>query len=119
MANKFTNIYLSYLPGVLVCLVISLVATFISEHYSGPQLLYALFIGLSFHFLMTHGQIKKGVDFCARTLLRCGVALLGARITFVQVSDLGWSTALLVLTAMACTIAIGVFLAHIFGRSSS
>ena len=102
-----------------MCLVISLVATFISEHYSGPQLLYALFIGLSFHFLMTHGQIKKGVDFCARTLLRCGVALLGARITFVQVSDLGWSTALLVLTAMACTIAIGVFLAHIFGRSSS
>lgn len=119
MANKFTNIYLSYLPGVLVCLVISLVATFISEHYSGPQLLYALFIGLSFHFLMTHRQIKKGVDFCARTLLRCGVALLGARITFVQVSDLGWSTALLVLTAMACTIAIGLFLAHIFGRSSS
>jgi len=119
MVSNFLGICILYLPGIMVCLVISLAATFISEHYSGPQLLYALFIGLSFHFLMSHGQIKKGVDFCARTLLRCGVALLGARITFVQVSDLGWSTAIVVVVAMGLTIAIGLFLARFYGKSSS
>ena len=27
----------SHFPGVLVCMVIALAATFISEHYGGPQ----------------------------------------------------------------------------------
>jgi len=119
MITKIAHACRSYLPGIMVCVVISLAATFLSEHYSGPQLLYALFIGLSFHFLISHSQIKKGVDFCGRTLLRCGVALLGARITFSQVNDLGWSTAIVVLAAMGLTIAIGLFLARFFDRSSS
>jgi uncharacterized membrane protein YadS len=40
-------------------------------------LLYALLIGLSFHFIHGNPQAKLGVDFCARTVLRIGVALLG------------------------------------------
>ena len=72
-------------PGLLVCSVIALAATFLSEHYGGPQLLYALLIGLSFHFLLKNPQVKPGVDFCGRTVLRIGVALLGARITLTQV----------------------------------
>ncbi len=39
------------LPGVLCCATIAAVAQFLSEHYSGPQMLFALLLGLAFHFL--------------------------------------------------------------------
>lgn len=105
------------LPGVMVCGVIALSASFLAEHYGGPQLLYALLIGLSFHFLHSHPQVKPGIDFCGRTLLRVGVALLGARITLDQVAQLGWETALVVAGALAATVALGVWLARTLGLS--
>jgi uncharacterized integral membrane protein (TIGR00698 family) len=101
-----------YLPGIMVCVVIALAATFLSEHFGGPQLLYALLIGLAFHFLITHTQMKKGVDFCGRTVLRCGVALLGARITFGQIQHLGAGTAVVVALGLAGTIGFGLLLAR-------
>lgn len=108
-----------HLPGAMVCVVIALAATFLSEHYGGPQLLYALLIGLAFHFLITHPQIKTGIDFCGRTLLRLGVALLGARITFEQISHLGVATGVLIALALACTIGFGMLLARWLGRPAS
>ena len=102
----------SHFPGVLVCLVIALAATFVSEHYGGPQLLYALLIGLAFHFLNGHSRVVTGINFCGRTVLRLGVALLGARITFAQVAELGVQTAVLLVLAVLLTIALGVVLAR-------
>jgi uncharacterized integral membrane protein (TIGR00698 family) len=103
-------------PGTLVCLVIALASTFVSEHYGGPQLIYALLIGLSFHFLSSNPQIKVGVDFCGRTLLRVGVALLGARITLEQVAHLGWRTAAVITLAVFLTVGFGVLLARALKR---
>jgi uncharacterized integral membrane protein (TIGR00698 family) len=105
------------LPGVLVCSVIALASSFLSEHYGGPLLLYALLIGLSFHFIHGNPQAKLGVDFCARTVLRIGVALLGARITIEQVGRLGVEVGLIVLSALVLTIVMGVWWAHRLGRS--
>lgn len=103
-------------PGVLLCTMIALAATFLAEHYGGPQLLYALLIGLSFHFMMKNAQVKPGVDFCGRTVLRLGVALLGARITLSQVLELGLGSALLVILAVGLTVVFGVILAHWLDR---
>ena len=109
----------AHLPGLLVCAVVSLAATFLSVHYGGPQLLYALLMGLSLHFLIKNPQIKPGVDFCGRSLLRLGVALLGARITLGQVGQLGLGTAALIISAVVLTIGCGVALAKLLGRSQS
>ena len=67
----------SIAPGLMICLTIALAATFLSEHYGGPQFLYALLFGMSLNFLTQSDS--------ARTVLRLGVALLGARITLAQV----------------------------------
>lgn len=104
------------LPGVLVCLVIALAATFLSEHYGGPQLLYALLIGLAFHFLLGNPQVKPGIDFCGRVVLRLGVALLGARITLTQVAKLGVGSAVAIVVAVALTVLLGVLLARCLKR---
>ena len=96
----------------MVCVVIALAATFLSEHYGGPQLLYALLIGLAFHFLNSNPRVKPGVDFCGRSLLRIGVALLGARITLTQVAKLGLGSAVTLVVAVALTILFGLVLAR-------
>ena len=69
------------LPGAGLAGVIALAATFVSTMHGGPQLLYALLIGVAFHYLSNEPRTKPGIEFCSRTLLRLGVGLLGARIT--------------------------------------
>ncbi len=105
------------LPGVMVCGVIALASTFLSEHFGGPLLLYALLLGLAFHFLHSHPDVKPGVDLCGRTILRLGVALLGARITFGQVMQLGPQVALVVLLGLCLTILLGVWAAKWLDRT--
>lgn len=102
--------------GVLLCIAIALMATFLASHYGGPQLLYALLIGLAFHFLVKKPGVKTGVDFCGRTVLRIGVALLGARITLSQMGQLGIGSALLIMGAVALTVGFGVLLARWLDR---
>ncbi len=115
--KKYINWWREHYAGLLVCVLIALAATFLAEHYGGPQLLYALLIGLSLHFMMKNAQVKPGVDFCGRTVLRLGVALLGARITLSQVAQLGVGSAVLIIGAVALTVLSGVVLARWLGRS--
>ncbi len=95
--------------------MVGLSALFISEHHGGPALLYALLLGLSFHFLAQDAHLQPGIHFCSRTVLRIGVALLGARIGVDQVQALGWPTALLVVGGVAMTLAAGLLLARALG----
>lgn len=119
MLQRYRDVLADHLPGTMVCVVIALAATFLSEHYGGPQLLYALLIGLAFNFLTTHPKIGTGVEFCGRSLLRVGVALLGARITFEQISQLGIATGVVIALALAGTIGFGLLLARRLGRPAS
>ncbi|SFU55544.1 conserved hypothetical integral membrane protein [Polaromonas sp. YR568] len=102
-------------PGVALPLLIMLAATFVSEHYGGPQLLYALLFGLAFHFLHQDERCRPGIEFCAKTLLRIGVALLGARITLSQIGQLGVGPLATAVLGIASTIALGAWLARRFG----
>lgn len=106
-------------PGVAIAIVIALAASFISATYGGPQLLFALFFGLAFHFLANDPACKPGIEFCSRTLLRTGVALLGAKITFVQIGSLGVAPVVMVIGAVFATIGFGWGLARVLGRPTT
>ncbi|MDI5933980.1 YeiH family protein [Halomonas kalidii] len=99
--------------GLLVCVTIALATTFIADHYGGPTLLYALLFGMSLHFLSEEGRCREGIDFAARTVLRLGVALLGARMTLEQVGGLGLGPVLTVIGSVALVIALGALLARV------
>lgn len=103
-------------PGIAISSVIALAATYVSSSYGGPQLLFALFFGLAFHFLSQNEQCRPGIEFCSKILLRTGVALLGARVTIPQIVSLGWTTVGLVLIAVASTILVGWGLARFLRR---
>jgi len=76
-------------PGFGVAALIAVTATFVSERYGGPQFLFALLFGIAFNFLAIDPRTRPGIEFTARTVLRFGVGLLGARITVEQISALG------------------------------
>ncbi|MGE8368475.1 YeiH family protein [Cupriavidus basilensis] len=100
------------LPGFMLCGVIGLAATFVSEHYGGPQFLYALLIGIAFHFLTENARCLPGIEVSAKKLVRVGVALLGVRIAASDVGDLGLSGVAALIGAVVLTISFGVLLAR-------
>jgi uncharacterized integral membrane protein (TIGR00698 family) len=94
-------------PGVIVAVTIALASSWLSMHYGAPVMLFALLFGMAFHFLHEEGRCVAGIEFCSRTVLRVGVALLGMRITAGQIAGLGIGPILMVLTGVFTTIAFG------------
>jgi uncharacterized integral membrane protein (TIGR00698 family) len=92
-------------------------ATLISTLHGGPQFLYALLFGVAFHHLSHDLKSQPGIEFCSRTVLRVGVALLGARITASQIVGLGWETAAIVIAAVVTTLLCGVLLGRYMGMN--
>lgn len=105
--------------GILLCATLAVTAMFVSQNHGGPQLLYALLLGLSFHFLSHDERLRPGIDFCARSLLRAGVALLGLRITLAQVASLGWLTGATAVLGVVLTLVLGVLLARWLRRPAT
>lgn len=103
------------LPGVMLCGVIGVTATFVSEHYGGPQFLYALLIGIAFHFLSDNEKCIPGIELAAKKLVRVGVALLGARIVASDVQDLGLIGVGALIGAVVLTIGFGLLMARLLG----
>ena len=105
-----------YFPGVTLCVTIAAAATFLSEHYSAPSMLFALLIGMAFNFVMEEGRARPGVELASKFLLRLGVGLLGLRITLGDIATFGWTTPLVVAGLIALTIGSGFLFARLFGR---
>ncbi|WP_299357096.1 YeiH family protein [uncultured Shimia sp.] len=104
--------------GILVSAVIAAAAQFLSEHYGAPAMLMALLLGIAFHFLAEDdaGGCKAGIEFTARTVLRLGVALLGARISVELMVGLGPKLIAVVVLAVILTILFGLLGARLLGR---
>lgn len=103
-------------PGVLVSIVVAMAATFLAEHYATPIMLLALLLGMSMSFLTDDdNRCKLGIEFCARTVLRMGVALLGIRLTLTQMMSLGLMPLLVVLVSVTTLILISIWAARRLG----
>lgn len=102
--------------GFLVSVVVAVAAQFLSEHYGAPAMLMALLLGIAFHFLSEEGKCRAGIEFTARSVLRLGVALLGARISVELMVGLGAELIAVVIGGVLATIAFGLLGARLLGR---
>ncbi|WP_395702320.1 YeiH family protein [Aquabacterium sp.] len=102
-------------PGVLASAVVAAAATFLSQHYGAPVMLFALLLGMAMNFLSTDGPCAPGIEFTARQVLRIGVALLGLRITLAQIAELGWHPVLIVMASVVLTIGLSMLVARWLG----
>lgn len=103
-------------PGVLIAGLVALAAQFVADHYGAPAMLMALLFGIALNFLGEDSPAAEGISFSSRTLLRFGVAVLGARISIETISSLGWGMIGLLIVGTAATIAFGVLIARFLGH---
>lgn len=101
------------MPGVLISLALALAALFISTNYGGPAMLYALLLGMALTSVVENNPASAGIAFASRTVLRIGVALLGARITVDHLATLGPGPIVMVIAGVCITIFSGWALASI------
>ena len=107
------------LPGLLICLVVAMSAQFVSEHYGGPAILYALLLGMAFNHLAVEGRCVAGIQVSAKSVLRFGIALLGARITIEQLAELGIIPIVIVVLGIPLTIVFGWLTGRLLGLGNS
>ncbi len=104
-----------FYPGVALCTVLALAGSFLAEHYGAPALLLALLLGFGFASQAADARLQPGVGFCARRVLRVGVALLGARIGLAQLQEVGWLPLAVVLASVPLTIGAALWLGRLLG----
>ncbi len=102
-------------PGFAVSAMVAAAASFLSEHYGAPVMLFALLLGMALNFLSADGQCKPGIEYTARTVLRLGVALLGLRLTLAQMAALGWKPVVMVVVIVTLTILSSIVAARLLG----
>ncbi len=103
-------------PGLAVAALVSVTATFLSEHYGAPAMLMAILLGIALNVMAEEGRTVAGIDWAARDLLRLGVALLGVRISAELLADLGATAVALVVLGVGLTIGFGLFASRFVGR---
>jgi uncharacterized integral membrane protein (TIGR00698 family) len=105
--------------GLTLAVIIALAASFLSEHYGAPAMLFALLLGMAFNHMATDPRAEPGIALASTTLLRLGVALLGLRLTFEDVAQLGWGPVLGVVGLLVLTLASGLLIAKALGRATA
>lgn len=101
-------------PGVCLSITVAWVATVIAAWIGGPSILYALLIGLPLYAVTRGARWQPGIALASRSILRLGVALLGARITADQILALGPAPVVAVLLGVVGTIGFAVLIARWF-----
>lgn len=114
--KRFIGFARPRIPGFLVSVVVAIAAQFLSDHYGAPAMLMALLLGIAFHFLAEEGNCVLGIEFTAKTVLRLGVALLGARISIDLIMGLGVELIGIVVLAVALTCGFGLAAARLLNR---
>ena len=75
-------------------------------------MLFALLLGIAFNYLAESTTTGPGIRFSSRNVLRFGIALLGARITWGEVEKLGLETVGMVVGGVVITLVIGTIIAR-------
>jgi len=80
----------------------------------------ALLLGMVMNFITEEApeRIMPGLDFSAKTILKLGIVLLGARISTDMCLDLGWEVIALVATALLATVAFGLIIGRVLKKTT-
>lgn len=106
---------MKYIYGIVVCFVLATIAQMVAKYIGGPYMLYALGVGIVVRRVCFMPPYKAGIDFTGKKVLRWGVALLGARITFTEISSLGLDVVLWIIAMVGATLVFGAVMGRVLG----
>ncbi|MAR91820.1 MAG: putative sulfate exporter family transporter [Pseudomonadales bacterium] len=109
------NSALPLMPGLLISLTIVFAAHYISAQYGSPLVLTTVLLGMAFNNLSRYDEFRPGLEYSAKVVLRCGVALMGIRITFEQIGVYGLEPIILVAICVCSTILFSVLVGKWIG----
>lgn len=116
MALAIKSYWNLHFGGLMLAAVIAAAATFLSNHYGAPVMLFALLIGMAFHFMSEEKKCAEGINFASKTLLRFGVGLLGLRLSIIEIESVGLVPSLAVVGFVLATLGCGAALSFLLGR---
>ncbi|WP_342358494.1 YeiH family protein [Terrarubrum flagellatum] len=111
-------------PGIAISVAVAIASDIaeplLTKATSGrvhlPETVIALIIGVIFYSFANRAVFQPGMVWCVKVLLRYAIGLLGLRIAFGDILNLGVGVAALVVGAMTATAASGVILARLVDR---
>src|SRR5919199_1880619 len=130
-ARPATDLLRRLAPGVALAAAVAVLAVLAEAPLAGavravtgrpilvPSMVIALLVGIALHPVASRKAFAPGMAFCVKRLLRIAVALLGARVAAGDILALGPAVALVVVLAMAATVAAGIALARFFERGDA
>lgn len=111
LMNQILN-YQKLMPGLIMASLVAIAAKFLSVHYGVPAMLLALLLGLSLNSLFEDTKAKPGIVFSSKTLLRLAVGLLGVRVSYDLISEIGITYLCLTALAVLSTVLFGFFVSR-------
>lgn len=113
-----TTGYRDLVAGIMLAASVSVTAVLLAPHMTPlPAMVIALVLAIGLHAVARHPIFEPGLTFCAKPLLRWAVALLGMRVAFGDIIDLGAPVAVMVVASMAATIAAGIGIAKLLKQN--
>src|SRR5688572_30696345 len=110
-----TKVIVALLPGLIVASLLAVAAALLASFTIVPSVLIGLVLGMLLASRGSDPTYEPGLTFGSRTILRLGVALLGAQVTIPQIIDLGPAAALIAVTGLIICLAAGYALARALG----
>lgn len=108
---------LRLVPGIALACSLGLAAMWVGQAWPIPPVLVALALGVALSFLFDRAALAGGIEVSARDLLRVGVALLGAKVTFSEIAAMSWA-APVILAATVLSLFLGVRIGKMCGLST-
>lgn len=102
-------------PGALLTFLVAGAALALAAPLGISSIPIALLLGMMLAGVTGHERWSAGIGFSARSVLRIGVALLGAQITFGQIAGLGVAPVLITVAALVVSLVAGVAIARALG----
>ena len=118
----FVFLYVNYSSmnkAIFMCFIFGIISLGLSKYIGGSYMLYALGLGIFTAPYLYNEKTKKGVEYTGKKILKVGVGLLGARITFDEISLLGVDILLALALSVIATILFGFLVARILGLSNA
>jgi uncharacterized membrane protein YadS len=103
----------------LAASLLAVIAWWTADRFGAPAMLIALVLGIAAQPVLGRAAaLGSGLRFSARTVLKLGVVLLGARVTLGDLANLGWLTLLLAAGGVLVTLAGGWAIGRALGLRS-
>jgi uncharacterized integral membrane protein (TIGR00698 family) len=103
---------IEYWPGLLLTGIAAAAAAWLSDHYGAPMMLMGLLIGLALNFANSDARLHPGLGLASKDLLRWGIVLAGAQVTFGQIGALGLPAFAAIVAIMGLVLGTGWLIAR-------